>query len=171
MIVCFNLQARTPSWRFSQMYHFVISSHYNVIQYNTNTFHISKPFVLALCEGNTPELLVDSLHKGPVMQHFDVFCDVSLNKLLNKQSICQWFKTPQCSCDICITKHYFTNVLLSYITYFDVPRNLDGWDSKQSVASHSISWQIIHWQIMDLACEVVQKLCHCHANGYMYMIE
>ena len=34
------------------------------------------------------------LTKGPVMWRFDVFCAVSLNKLLNKQSCCQWFEMP-----------------------------------------------------------------------------
>ena len=34
---------------------------------------------------------VDSHYKGPVRQSFDVFFDVSLNKLLKKQSSCQWF--------------------------------------------------------------------------------
>ena len=43
--------------------------------------------LLAFCEG-IKWSLVDSAHKGPVMQSFDVFFIVSLNKLLNKQSSC-----------------------------------------------------------------------------------
>ena len=35
---------------------------------------------------------------GPVVQSFDVFSDVSLNKPLNKQSSYWWFEMPQCSC-------------------------------------------------------------------------
>ena len=29
----------------------------------------------------------------PVTRNFDVFFDVHMNKLLNKQSICRWFET------------------------------------------------------------------------------
>ena len=34
------------------------------------------------------------------MRNFDDFCDVSLNKLLNKQRSCGWFDTPWRSCDV-----------------------------------------------------------------------
>ena len=44
--------------------------------------------------------LVDSPHKWPVMQSFGVFFHVNLNKLLNKQSSCQWFEIQWWSCDI-----------------------------------------------------------------------
>ena len=37
---------------------------------------------------------VDSPHIGAVMLSFDVFFDANLNKMLNKQSIYQWFETP-----------------------------------------------------------------------------
>ena len=35
---------------------------------------------------------VDSIHKGLIVQSFDVFFVVSLKKLLDKQTICQWFE-------------------------------------------------------------------------------
>ena len=37
---------------------------------------------------------VDSPHKGPVMQSFNVSFDVSLKMLLNRQSSSQWFEMP-----------------------------------------------------------------------------
>ena len=43
--------------------------------------------LLTLSTGNT----VDSFHKGPALQSFDVFIVDNLHKLLNKQSICWWF--------------------------------------------------------------------------------
>ena len=56
--------------------------------------------LLTLCGGN-PLVTVDSPHKGPVMQNFG-FCVVCLNKHLNKQSTCQWFRMPWCSCEITV---------------------------------------------------------------------
>ena len=44
--------------------------------------------------------LVDSLHKGPVMQSFDVLFYISLFKLLNKQSKGRWIKMFWWSFDI-----------------------------------------------------------------------
>ena len=35
-----------------------------------------------------------SPHKGSVMRSFNVFFDITQNKLLDKQSICRWFETP-----------------------------------------------------------------------------
>ena len=43
--------------------------------------------------------LVDSPNKGSVMWGFHVFFDVSLNKLLNKQSEDRWSEVPWRSCD------------------------------------------------------------------------
>ena len=37
---------------------------------------------------------VNSPHKGPVTQSFDVFFDLCMNKRLNKQSWSWWFETP-----------------------------------------------------------------------------
>ena len=61
-----------------------------------NTFHITGPLW-----GNRREP-VDSPHKGPVTQRFDVFFVVSFNNLLNKQWDWQWFQMPWCSCDITV---------------------------------------------------------------------
>ena len=46
--------------------------------------------------------LVDSPHKGPMMQSFDVFFDASMKKLLNQQLSCWWFEMPCSSCDFTI---------------------------------------------------------------------
>ena len=40
---------------------------------------------------------VDTLHNGPARRNHVLF--VSLNRLLNKQSRCRWFKKPWRSCD------------------------------------------------------------------------
>ena len=50
-----------------------------------NSFHTTAPFVKKF--HNT---LVNSLHRGPVMQSFSVSFVVSLNKLLNQQFSCWW---------------------------------------------------------------------------------
>ena len=53
--------------------------------------------------------LVDSPHKGPVMQSSHIFFVVSLNKLLNKQPCYQWFEMKWHSCDITVMirgQHY-----------------------------------------------------------------
>ena len=60
----------------------------------------------ALCEGNLRSS-VDSLHKGPVMQSFDILFIVSQNKLLNKQLDCQWIEIIWQSCKI--TVRFITN--------------------------------------------------------------
>ena len=56
-----------------------------LMSWYANTFYI---FLLAFCEGN---LLVskDSPCKEQMVQGFDVFFDISLNKLFNKQ-LCYW---------------------------------------------------------------------------------
>ena len=43
--------------------------------------------LLAFCEGNA-----DSPHKGPVMQSFDVFFVVSLNKVLERSRVADDFR-------------------------------------------------------------------------------
>ena len=54
-----------------------------------NAFHIIGP----LWGESTGHQMV-FIHKRPLMQSFDVFFDVGMEKLLNKQSSCQWSKTP-----------------------------------------------------------------------------
>ena len=53
------------------------------------TFPCNWPFVRGI--HRSP---VDSPHKAPVTQSFDVFFDVCLNQWLNKQWRCQWFGIP-----------------------------------------------------------------------------
>ena len=54
-----------------------------------------KPFsaLLALCVGNSP-VTGEFPSQWPVMQRFDVFFDLRLNKRLSKQSWSWWFETP-----------------------------------------------------------------------------
>ena len=55
--------------------------------------------LLALCEGNLP-MTGGSHHKGPIMRNCNVSFNISLKKVLEKQSICRWFKTSWRSCDV-----------------------------------------------------------------------
>ena len=47
-------------------------------------------------------LQVNSPHKMPALWSFDVFFDVGMSKLLNKQFNCWWFKMLWHSCDIIV---------------------------------------------------------------------
>ena len=49
---------------------------------------------------------VDSSHKGPVMRSFDVSFDVSLNKLLNKQSRCRCIEIYRCSFSVTVMRSW-----------------------------------------------------------------
>ena len=49
--------------------------------------------LLALCEGNSPAT-GELPSQRPVTRSFDIFVDLSLNKLLSKQSGRRWFETP-----------------------------------------------------------------------------
>ena len=57
--------------------------------------------------------LVDSLSKRPVMWSFDVCFDVSLCKLLNKQSRGRWIKTSWWSFDVAVMEKPCRYVLIS----------------------------------------------------------
>ena len=59
-----------------------------------NGFHITALFVTEF-----HNILVDSPHRGPVMQIFSVSFVVSLNKLLNQQFSCWWFERL-CHCKV-----------------------------------------------------------------------
>ena len=60
--------------------------------------------------------LVDSPHKGTVLWSFDVSWVLSLNKLLNKKSICHWFGTPCLLYDFyCIFFYLFLDILYGII--------------------------------------------------------
>ena len=52
--------------------------------------------LLALCAGNSP-VTGEFPSQRPVMQSFDVFFDLRLNKRLSKQSWGWWFEMPSCS--------------------------------------------------------------------------
>ena len=45
---------------------------------------------------------IDLLHKASVMHSSDASFVIHLNKMLNRQSSCQWFQMPWCSCDITV---------------------------------------------------------------------
>ena len=69
---------------------------------------------------------VDSLHKGPVIRHFDVSFDVSLCKLLNKQSRDRYIKMSWRSFDVTVMT----------------------WLEPIMVGSHDAQWEI--WKIIGL---------------------
>ena len=78
---------------------FVFATYYltdMIISWYGNGFHITAPFVKEF--HNT---LVDSPHRGLVMQSFSVSFVVSLNKLLNQQFGCWWLER------LCHCKTYF----------------------------------------------------------------
>ena len=52
--------------------------------------------LLALCAGNSP-VTGEFPSQRPMMQRFDVFFDLRLNKQLSKQSWGWWLKMPSCS--------------------------------------------------------------------------
>ena len=52
--------------------------------------------LLALCAGKSP-VTIGFPSQKPVMQSFDVFFDLRLNKQLNKQSKRRWFAMPSLS--------------------------------------------------------------------------
>ena len=80
----------------------------NLVKYHSSVTSISviKSFMtssngnisalLALCEGLPPITGEFPSHR-PVTRSFDVFFDLSLNKLLSKQSRRRWFETSSCS--------------------------------------------------------------------------
>ena len=105
--------------------------------------------------------LVDSphTHKGPLVQSFDISFVTSRNKLLNKQSscqwstmimwhfvsrnthallnkqsICQWFEMPWCSCDIFVM---ITNIKICKPINFWIQNHWFHPGEKQSSASVS----------------------------------
>ena len=82
-----------------------------------NGFHITDPFVKEF--HNT---LVDSPHRGPVMQSFSVSFVVSLNKLLNQQLCCWWFERL-CHCKVTYLCHIMIvlqNIIFCYFVYISV---------------------------------------------------
>ena len=80
-------------------------------------FHITAPFVKEF--HNT---LVDSPHRGTVMQSFSVSFVVSLNKLLNQQFSCWWFERL-CHCKVthlCHIMILLQNIIFCYFVYLSI---------------------------------------------------
>ena len=75
----------------------------NEVLYRTLWHHNMQTFsaLLASCKGNPP-VTIWFPSKWGGNTGFDVFFDVSLNKLWNKQLICQWFEVPWCLCDFTV---------------------------------------------------------------------
>ena len=67
-------------------------------------FPHNRPFVRGIHQSP-----VDSFNKGPVMWNFDVSFDVSLRKLLNKQSRCRRIKIFWCSFDVTVMLPWYLN--------------------------------------------------------------
>ena len=65
--------------------------------------HVTKTFSpsLALC-ASTPPVISGFPDKRAVMRVFDISFIISSNKLLNKQSSCQWLEVPWCLCDVTV---------------------------------------------------------------------
>ena len=68
----------------------------------------------ALWEGNPTET-TEFPSQRPIMQIFNVLFAARLNKLLNKESSCQWFEMPWCSCGVTIM---YNAIFLVFITVF-----------------------------------------------------
>ena len=96
---------------------FVFATYYltdMIMSWYGNGFHITAPFVKEF--HNT---LVDSPHRGPVMQSFSVSFVVSLNKLLNQEFICWWFERL-CHCKVthlCHIMILLQNIIFCYFVY------------------------------------------------------
>ena len=99
---------------------FVFATYYltdMIMSWYGNGFHITAPFVKEF--HNT---LVDSPHRGPVMQSFSVPFVVSLNKLLNQQFSCWWFERL-CHCKVTHLCHIIIllqNLVFCYFVYLSV---------------------------------------------------
>ena len=83
--------------------------------------------LLAFCAGNS---LVPSEFpaQGPVMQSFDAFFDLHLNKQLNKQSWGSWSETPSCSlwCHCNVTSTYHMPYIICHVpVIWSNPEDMD----------------------------------------------
>ena len=74
-----------------------------MMSFNGCTFCIAGP----LWGESTHQSSVDSAHKGPVMQSFDVSLEVSLNKLLNRDLRGRWIKMVICQHN---NVYFFSNI-------------------------------------------------------------
>ena len=76
------------------------------------------------CHSNYPlwgNRRINSTHKGPVMLNLHVVFDVSLTKLLNKQSNWRWFETPWRSNNITVMGNL---TLVGVMRYILAPKRL-----------------------------------------------
>ena len=74
--------------------HICCKYHWWIITLSAWWHHQMETFfaLLALCAGNSP-FIGEFPSQRPVMQSFDVFFDMRLNKPLSKPSWCWWFET------------------------------------------------------------------------------
>ena len=85
--------------------------------------------LLAVWKGNSP-VTSEFPSIRPVMQSFDVFFDLCLNKRLSKQSRHQWYEMPLrcslwCHCNVCIFPHPSLNPWASSIDKDYLNQNWD----------------------------------------------
>ena len=95
--------------------------------------------LLALCEGN-PLVTAGFPSQRPVMQSFDVFFDLCLNKWLSKQSRCWWFEMPL----HLLWRHCFYWLYTWRCAENNLQNNL-----------YFIMWWIISWWTTKLLCPVM----------------
>ena len=99
--------------------------------------------LLALCQGNTPikrraRLLM------PVMQTFDIFSIVSLNKLLSKQSSCKWFEQATIHKQIC-NKRPSSLMHICDASLVSINLTLNERAPSYLGLTKSISWLLMPW--------------------------
>ena len=84
-----------------------------------------------------PLSMVDSPHKGPGIHTTDLFLAVCQNKMLNKQSSCQWFVMQKRSCKITEMRldYYHFNGLMQYC-------------SISSVLHWAIKFMLWYWKLL-----------------------
>ena len=113
-----------------------------------NSFHITAPFVKKF--HNT---LVDSPHRGPVMQSFSVSFVVSLNKLLNQQFSCWWFESDTFMSHHDIIAKY--NFLLFCIIPSEYTHMLQNLLFRFQSGFSSISTVVVFSSLFDHSCSVI----------------
>ena len=102
---------------------------------------------LALCEGNPPVMGVFSVQRANNVTLWCFFA-VGLNKLLNKQSSCQWFKTPWHSSGI---------VVMLWHCWSDSDGQLAGY------------YLEMNWAWETLESEYNSKLCYWFSSGLVVL--
>ena len=104
--------------------------------------------LVAVCEGNPP-VMVDSLHKGPLMRIFHISV-VSL-KMLNKQSSCQWCEMPCHSRNITVMKSLVLN-----------------WLWNQEVSWDHFLLDITIWKVCYCICCDIRKFCRTNFHWWKW---